>query len=264
MINSAVRPARRAFTLIELLVVIAIIGLLAGFLLPALLSAKNRSFSVSCTNNLKQLGTALRKYCMLYDDYFPQFGSGPADEYPVETMAKMLGSTAVPFSGGGDAAKAAPKYVFCPACKISVGDGADYACRHYAYNSHLDSMVPLEAALDTVQRTVYPAGENIWPQLGKPTSACFQPMRMVSVDHQSNVASFMDSSDQGSELWSWYFNSSTIDSGQVPNRHLSGGNIVFVDGHTEFRAASWLLDISNEPQWLIGSSTSDSTVWRAK
>ncbi|MBR4371867.1 MAG: DUF1559 domain-containing protein, partial [Victivallales bacterium] len=64
------------FTLIELLVVIAIIAILAAMLLPALAKARAKARAISCTSNVKQMGTALLMYKGDNEDHLPYFRWG--------------------------------------------------------------------------------------------------------------------------------------------------------------------------------------------
>ena len=69
------RSQTSAFTLIELLVVIAIIAILAAILFPVFAQAREKARSISCLNNLKQIGTAMQLYAQDYDEGMPTWNS---------------------------------------------------------------------------------------------------------------------------------------------------------------------------------------------
>src|ERR1700691_5664368 len=77
----------RAFTLVELLVVIAIIAILAALLLPVLSKAKERSQTVGCLNNMKQLQLCYQMYVNDNNDYLP-----PNESLPGEDASWVLGA----------------------------------------------------------------------------------------------------------------------------------------------------------------------------
>jgi prepilin-type N-terminal cleavage/methylation domain-containing protein/prepilin-type processing-associated H-X9-DG protein len=64
------RSTKKGFSLIELLVAITIIAILAGFLAPALRSAKESGNSAKCLSNLRQLYLANSLYAESHNGFF--------------------------------------------------------------------------------------------------------------------------------------------------------------------------------------------------
>ena len=136
----------KSFTLIELLVVIAIIAILAGMLLPALGAVKETGKQANCTNNLKQMGTALVTY---------------ENDYQAMPYGNFTGATGGDTASDGDYASGhfetlrrdsldEPKSYMCPSTTQAgwqaTGTGGTISPGTFSYGYFLNGTTPISTS----------------------------------------------------------------------------------------------------------------------
>ena len=227
--------SRAFFTLIELLVVIAIIAILAGMLLPALSGVKATGKTVSCANNLNQMGKILGMYFGDYNDFFPWFqdGTNPRDIWrrslnPPTPLAVYVDSS---MNNGAD--RIAGIELYSSTKKLRRGaflcPGVTEANLNYTKTGK-DVNQPASNGTTFISLSV---NRKVCKGGGRTSG-----VQIPRVKHVSSLVLFADGSGNGQtdKRCRWHPNLSSADDAyaSLPARHKGGGNFLLGDLHVDY------------------------------
>jgi prepilin-type N-terminal cleavage/methylation domain-containing protein/prepilin-type processing-associated H-X9-DG protein len=240
-----VRKNKKGFTLIELLVVIAIIALMLSVLMPALNEVKERGKRVVCMSNLRQLSLANVMYAESYGRFVPVEGdpdlleSGAWDvplpdgevfrpDYPSwclnQAYIKFLDQTGIENVG------------------YNLGTSSTYIGlpQKYRCPSYPSKKASVASAPGVVLQTSYGLNVTDWHLAvedygdGK---LMFIDAVNPDVTYVWDQANYVNHWDEHGEFFGWEeYALGGGDHGPEPMyRHSGGANILFADGHAEYR-----------------------------
>jgi len=240
---------RRAFTLIELLIVVAIIAILIAILLPSLRGAREAGWTAVCLSNHRQITTAVATYADTFDEWIIRETGGvspPRAYNPWPQALRPLLDDRVHWDGTDP--RWGPKnnvndqfydaeYYHDPAYPVKIWHQVHYANNGIGFDERglynrykpLTKRFAVPQPSEVIYLTAFGDDEygDKWRQLYRPTSPNYSIAILYDIRDPTNFRS-----DIRSHRLSW-------------DRHPSGSNTMFLDGHAAPLREEEVLDFKN-------------------
>ena len=235
---------KKGFTLIELLVVIAIIALLLAILMPALGKAKELARRTVCSTNHKQIGLSMQIYGNENNSNLPLHHSGGwlwDVSYATTDFVIASGGSRHTFYCPSELSKNADRAIFWQFTQnVPLGTKIGHVPEPTTGRENQFRVTGYFWLMDTVNgRSSPPAGtpERIWPRKTtekNPSDKELVVDATISNGGDPETASFTDV--HGGSWGRWRIADKTNHMSRTSKP--TGGNILFLDGHGEWRKFS--------------------------
>ena len=215
-VRNAFRYGEAGFTLIELLVVIGIICILAAILFPVFARAREKGRQTVCLSNMKQLAYAVYMYAGENDEFMPPYWVPVWDFANPTAKGNYLGALIPYLKTLG---------VFrCPS-GIPNLSGTNYNPTGYSDTNYMGNAAIMGK---TIGKNKNPAGIAYLQECAEHQNVAWY--RPEPLDRYNPIKT-----SEKYRYWHDYSTWKGMTREWQSNNHFGGGNLVYCDGHAEWK-----------------------------